>query len=563
MGRLLTFGIVAASLLLVSSGADAQTKPLDLFAKDADVIIRLKSPDATIEKLAELAEAIQPGTGSMIRDNAIFLGQGISNPALAGVDQSRDWYIVAFSQADAPPQVVFAIPAIDTDDMVAALGDEMTTAVHDSWVLYTDEEELPAAPVSGEELSTLLSDSARKTIDSGELSVVLNVAHLNKTYGEQLEAFEGQILDVLNNLRFAVPQNQGVNVGAIFEVYGDLLEMLFRSVRDTRMVSVVVQLDDTGVSIEKLVEFEADSETGMAFKAGAPTELPLARKLPRNAPIYFALGRGLEELTAWGWKMSTIMLPEGDALELLEEQIAEMRNVKMSSQQMAFTLGNFENGLFRTAAIVEVEPAEKMRELTQKTLESMSEIEFEGFRQTTEFEPAAESYGEYSADIVRIRQEFTEGPAQEMQQRMQEMMFGPEGMESRLLFMEGKYVQTMGGGRDAMQEALQQLESTSDNGIEVGLKPLLDNPDAFMLVDIPSLIAQGARIAAQIPEIPVPLEEQMIDNLNLQRSFTGFAWRVEESASRVQLHIATEQIRGFAKIGVLGAALFQQSQAFE
>ena len=197
MGRGLLFGVIVAGLLLAATRADAQPRPLALFPSDADVVIRLKSPDATIEKLAELGEAIQPGTGSMIRDNAIFLGQGISNPSLTGVDQSRDWYIVAFTQVDAPPKVVFAIPGIDTDDMVAALGDDMTTAVHDDWVLYTNESELPEVPEAGEGLMTVLSDAARTTIDSSELSVVLNVAHLTETYGEQLEAFENQILDLM------------------------------------------------------------------------------------------------------------------------------------------------------------------------------------------------------------------------------------------------------------------------------------------------------------------------------------------------------------------------------
>ena len=103
------FRCAAALLaLVVSSGlAAAADSPLANISNDADVVIRLKSPKSTSDKLASLVDKVMPGFGAMVRQNSQQLGLLISNPTSAGVDNKKDWY-VALTRAAVRVRIVSA-----------------------------------------------------------------------------------------------------------------------------------------------------------------------------------------------------------------------------------------------------------------------------------------------------------------------------------------------------------------------------------------------------------------------------------------------------------------------
>ena len=70
--------------------------PTDLLHKDAAVVVRLKAPDTTVKDLAAFIDKVQPGFGAIVQGQASTLGLAINNPTLAGVDMTRDWYIMIF-----------------------------------------------------------------------------------------------------------------------------------------------------------------------------------------------------------------------------------------------------------------------------------------------------------------------------------------------------------------------------------------------------------------------------------------------------------------------------------
>ena len=84
---------VAIGLALVSQLSAHAAGPLDLIPADATAVIRLKSPEATIGKVGNFANAVQPGLGFMVQGQAPGLGAVISNPTLGGVDLKQDWYV--------------------------------------------------------------------------------------------------------------------------------------------------------------------------------------------------------------------------------------------------------------------------------------------------------------------------------------------------------------------------------------------------------------------------------------------------------------------------------------
>src|SRR5262245_45452115 len=108
MMRRTVAGLSLLSMLVWGRIVPAAENALDAISTDASVVIRLKSPSATIDKVAELVNQVVPGAGEEIKKNADGIGFAISNPTLAGVDKSADWWVAVYASADRQePGVVF------------------------------------------------------------------------------------------------------------------------------------------------------------------------------------------------------------------------------------------------------------------------------------------------------------------------------------------------------------------------------------------------------------------------------------------------------------------------
>ena len=100
--RLSGVAALAIGLALVSQLSVQAAGPLDLIPADATAVVRLKSPEATIGKVGNFANAVQPGLGFMVQGQAPGLGALISNPTLGGVDLKQDWYVAVFDLEELP-----------------------------------------------------------------------------------------------------------------------------------------------------------------------------------------------------------------------------------------------------------------------------------------------------------------------------------------------------------------------------------------------------------------------------------------------------------------------------
>ena len=132
--------IAALGIMLTAQLSAQAAGPLDLIPADATAIVRLKSPEATIGKVGNFANAVQPGLGFMVQGQAPGLGAVISNPTLGGVDLKQDWHIAIFAVKGAEPAVVFVIPATDVKALQGGVDESFTIASKDSWVAYSKDD---------------------------------------------------------------------------------------------------------------------------------------------------------------------------------------------------------------------------------------------------------------------------------------------------------------------------------------------------------------------------------------------------------------------------------------
>lgn len=546
--------------LAVLTTAKAQDSPLEFFGSDVDVVLRLAEPDKSIESVVELINGAQPGFGEIAR-GAVGqnLGKAISNPTLTGVDQSRDWHVGIYGKGKAEPLVVFAIPAVDSDDLVGALGKSFKTSVQGKYVLYTDKGDLPAVPSAAKSVAKSMGEKSKTAFEMGEISLYVNSKHLTSVYQTEIDTAYDQVLEGLNQLRFAMPQDSGINMGPVIEMYGTLAEKLFQGVRDSESLVVAIDVGAEGVRIEEYANFGANTKSAKTL-AGLPTsEMADLDTLPEGAIAYYGVSGGLKDTIKWSMSLTADMSEDKSVREKMKEISGSLDELEFGAMVGSFTFGDSENGAIQAAGIAHVKPLDQFKEYMRNSVEAMGSIKMPGMTQTSTLKENAESYGDQKVDIVTVKQEIDEDhPQAELQAKMQQMMFGENGIESRVMYLEDKYITVMGGGKPAAMNVFESHGSTNNQAIASPRKILMEKANLISLTDLPGAIAGALKVASTMDQFPLPLDEQMIDSLGLVPSYVGLGIAVEDNAIRCRTDVPMSQIKGIFKISMLFVGMRNQ-----
>jgi hypothetical protein len=525
--------------------------PLDRFSTDTDVVIRLKAPETTVEKLAGLADAIQPGTGDMLRHNTTALGKGIFVPGLTGVDTSQDWYVLLFSQGRKRPAVYFAIPATDAEQLASALPDRMTSHVEGNWVLYTDSDAgIPAPAGTGEGISSVLTGESAAVFDRGDLSLFVNVDHLTSVYRDDLAKAQQQVHEGLKFVAQMASQGNEMNLQPIMDMYGTICDAVFQMLADARGSAVGVTITAEGIGIEKHATFVAGSTTSRVLAAQPTSSMESLARLPAGAGGYFAIRGDMQRFMEWGWSVNAMMLGDDEEKKRqFEESVKAWKEVEFGEMVGSFSVGAADAGLFQYTAVAHASPIDKLRKTMYEMTELMSTMDLYGIKQEMKFEPNAETIGSRKVDLMTLKQEYPpELDPTGMQAKMQEVMFGPDGIATRIAYLEDAYVMAMGGGRETMESLLTSYDSKSNAEISNHRRGLIAEPNILVLLDLPSLAVQGATALAAIPEFPIPIDTEALSVVPLETSYVGYSLACEPDSLRVQLAVPVEQLRGIAAL---------------
>ena len=555
MPRLLTSTI---TLLLTAGSLVHADEPLQTFGTETDVLIRLAVPEATIEKVAGLAEGVQAGFGDMVRQQGpMGLGQGLQVPGLKGVDQSRDVWVAVFAAKEGEPNVVVGLPATNADAVVSALPDRAKSRVAGDWVYYTiTRADLPQPAQSGASISSLLTGEPEAVFDSGDLSVFINIKHLKETFADEIAHGRQQVQGVIQQIGQAVQQQQqsGMNMQPIMEMYGSMFECAFQAVEDAAAASAAVTVSDAGVQVEEYVQFVDGSATAEKLASHPTSAFQTLAQLPPDGFVNFGISCDMDGFMEWGWEMNAMML--GDDPETREKFDAAMegwKGITFKTIVGSFTLGNPATGLFQYSAIAQATPVKAIRKNMLGMMDVLGEIEAYGMKQTMTVEQDAEEISGKSIDLFTVKQEVD--PQMDptgAQRMMQSMMFGPDGMVSRLAYFDDYYVQVMGGGSEAMKAAIDAAQNPTTMHRPEGL---LDESNLAVLIDLPRLVTSALQTASGIPGVNLPVDGKTLANLQFETSYVGVTMRGEPSALRSKTSVPVEQLRGVMMlVGLFQAA---------
>ena len=555
--------ILLVGLFMFERPVTAAEHPVDAISSDAGVVVRLKSPQNTIGKVADFVDQVVPGFGQQVRAQGTAIGLLISNPTLAGVNQEADWWLAVYPKpGDQPPEVVYIIPSTDLKAMKEALGDSQKFIELGTFGIYTDDADAADRTAAllkgtGKSIHETAEKPSVELFEKGDLSVYLNVRRLTTLYKEVLTESRERLAQQLENVPEEIPGTPGVNPKALAEMVGQVVNVLMQGLDDTQSITIAMQISKEGITFEDLVRFAADSKTDKLLQKSPPSSLDNLGKLPAGNLGYLGLKGDLTELMQYGTKMLATAKP-GDANKDLQATIGEMQKLKFGSIASAFGLGSVEEGAIRSVTVTEVNEPTKARDLTRRLFKAMGTMETGGIKQTYDMKADAEKHGQNVADVVTVKTELGDlgdPTASEMLDRFMKALYGPEGMVTRSVYLKDKMVQTAGGGKGALDQALATLESNKDSAgtadsFQKARGRLGEKANVVVLFDLPMTIARAVSVVAEGNILPpnIPITSDMFKNLDLQPSFLGFSASTEPQGLRLKTSIPVEQAQGVAKL---------------
>lgn len=560
-------GMPAGVLVVLCSIVSAAEHPVDAIPDSATVVMRLAAPDQTVESLATLLDQVQPGLGNTTRQQKQALGLLISNPTLAGVDREKDWWGAVFSRPEARPATVLYIPATDIKAMQEALGEEQNFLEYDGYGVYTTDREIVdqlKARIAGKgrSIAEQVAKESKDVFHQGDVSVYVNISQIKQVYAEQIRQLRERSREALKKLgEQETPEVNRQTLQAAAENYQRMLNSLMQLIEDSEGFALSVDFAKDAVVILDYLRVTADTPTARYLAKNPASKFDLLRQLPPDQLAYFGLRLDIATLQSWSTDMMRSMLRDNlEFNEQLQKAMDELKKLDFGEIVYAIDAGDPKSGAVEAVTLTKVTPVEKVREVTRQMARSLGTVKAGNLEQTFELKPEAETYGTHKADVQIVKMKTED----EQQQRMFDLMFGPDGMVTRTVYLDDKVLQTFGGGEAAMKEALQHVEkaSAATNGaLQRELKNLQTESNVLGLLDLPNIAVAIVGIAGKTGQFPVPIKPDTFQTLDLQPSYLGFAATLESQGVRIKTHIPVEQLRGIARIAAtVRMQMMQQRQ---
>jgi len=525
----------------------AAETPLGQISSAADIVIRIRAFDSTVEKVAALANAVQPGTGDLVSQNATMFGLILSNPSMAGVDRTKDFYLVLFVREDGEPKALFAIPTTDGPALQKGLPENFVSEVREGWVMYADKDHgIPDAVAESDSLAKLLADfPAHAVLQDSDIGLHLNVNHIAAVYNEKIQ--EGR-------LKFEEQVQQGLNTPGVENAEGavEILKMeadlAFLILEETETVTIGINASETGLEIENYIDFVEDREVAAFLKKQPKSEFKALSKLAAELPVYMGISAEFKDLAKMATELTASLYQEKAAQQGIQDYIAALDKTPITSAVISIDLASGANGLFRSATIVETKSAAELIAAARKMATSMATIKIGEMTQETKLEPEAETIGTRKVDIMTVKQKMDPNqPTSQIQMMTMNVMFGPNGIQTRMAALADGFLQVQGGGKEAMEGALKAYDANSNSLVDER-EGLAKEAHLLVLFDLPGLVNNALLAATTIPGVPIPFQRAAVEDLKITRSYTATTAVGEPHALRIQTNVPVEQFQGVMKL---------------
>lgn len=514
-------------LLTVLSGSAAfAADPIDLLHKDAAAIIRIQAPETTVKDVAAFIDKIQPGFGAVVQGQAGGLGMVIKNPTLAGVDMTRDWYVMLFASAANPPQPVLLIPATDVEAFKAALGTRHAVAISGDWIAYSQIPELLEAVQAGfdspsDSIRAIQSEGLLADLQKGHVSVLLNSPSLQATFSDELANAEQQLEKGLQVMANQIAQSgQNIPTEAITGFYGAIGNWMIQAARDSTGGVIRIEINDVELRIEERFTFKEGSQTRKSIGVHPVRPLTQLTQLPEGLAYYIAASFRMNDLLDWSKELMAEFVTDEATQEKFNIALAAMDKSEFGVYAGAFELATSREAALRYMGAMEVKPTAPLRDAFE-AMGTGSKYEIAGITQSLSYKRNAETISGEEVDLYEFEQ--TIPPEMDplgLQTAMNNRLYGGNVISQRLVYEDDRMLQVLGGNSDDMKQLIESQEWTDATLLDAR-KRLYPEANMVALADIPRFLLSTATLAAESPALPIPISADQLGQLIIQPTYAG------------------------------------------
>lgn len=548
-------GLVASLVMALGGAAYAADSPLAQISQDADVVIRIRQFDGTVEKVAALVNAVQPGFGDMVSQNAPAFGLAISNPGMAGVDRSKDFYLCLFMREEGEPKALFAIPTTDGEALSKALPGNFEAQIRDNWVFYADKDHgVPEVPGESDSLANVLEGDAKaaKVFENSDIGLHINIDHIAAIYDTKLqqgrELFETQLQKGLNAPGVANPE-------AVVGVLKAEVELAFKLLDETDSLTLGLSPSGEQLQVDNLLEFAEGSDVAKFIGNQPKSKFPGIAKLVAGQPAYVGFSGNLGEISAIAMKLAGSMFEGTGMQEGMKGYTEAVKKSGFHSAVTAFDLAGGNEGLIRSTILFETKGSSELLAAGRTFYDAIKEMKVGEMTTKLSVATESETIGTRKIDVVTTTQEMdASSPGAEMAKKMNAILYGEGGIQTRIVSLADGLLMTQGGNKESMESALKAYDSSNNTLADIR-KDLPEEAHLLVLLDLPGLVYNGLLAATTIPDAPVPFTKETVEALQIIRSYSTTTAVGDEDSMHITTRIPVAQFQGIMKLVMFGQSI--------
>ena len=551
-------------LTLLLPTVRAQETGLELIPETAAAVIRIQAPEQITADLVEFINKVQPGFGGLAEAQLpMAFGQAIKNPQLAGVDQSKDWYVALFIDDSGEPKGVLVLPVTDADEAKGAMEETFEFVEHKTWLICSPEgrffdefEELKGGKLKS--AASLLDDELEAIVMKGHVTFALNAVLLRETFADELNSADDHLEELIQTMGEQIRQTSpSMDIEYVLDLYRDLGKALLQAVNDSESYALSIQVTDDALKIDQLLTVGEETATATFFATQPVSDMSSLKSVPEGLMGYMGIHGNPDSLLTWSKSVVEKVIKNEEQKTLTLNALESLKEAEFGTLAAGGDLLPEEETAMRYFSVSEIAPAQKIRDM-MKSMGNGVTYEVAGIEQQLTYEPDAEKIGDQSVDIYRFKQTIPDGlDPTGMQKKINEKLYGPDGMEQRLLLKENVMLQTMGGGLDAMKQLVESAEWQDETLLSARARQH-EKANLIVLVDLPNSVYKFAKLIIGTGALPIPIQSEQIEGLELPVSYSGFSLAMEENRLSTSTNISVESFRGFVQMAMFVQQMQQQ-----
>lgn len=517
---LLAAGLLLAPACLTSSppAAFAQSDAADpalaedavaLIPAEAGVVVRIADPDSAITHVSDFVKNSAPQFAGFVQQARVFLGIGVNNPTLSGINLKRPWYVVMVPKADAKPATVFLLPVANAQAAEESVGPNFTFKVLGTYLAYSEDADALESFGEGGKIADVLPKGTMEMAADADITIFVNAPALRETYADGL------------NDGFEMIQQQAATQAATPEAMKQqeqVFAFMKQVIEDADGLSIGLSASADRLTVKKIFQVAAGTDAAKALAAQSPAKFAALDKLPEALDGYFAFEGDIKPLV----EAVSGLAPASD--ESIADTMKAFAEAGFEAAAGGFKLGGGGEPLLSGVQVTMMEDMSKAKSATEQYLTQSNGQTQNGLKTTVEttgtVDVAGLSMTTYSTSVEAVEQT----PEAQQGEAFFNMIFDGS-LEQKVGYTADAVVQVLAGDDAFAEEVVSHVNGSSghtNEPLDAARKLVPAQGNLFGAIDLAAVIQSGLAAAAESGQIPIPVDAATVRGIDVESDYAVF-----------------------------------------